>query len=177
MITATKGAYQRLSSLVFFHKVTTLTQQLKSYANFNTVTFEGRVFDATVASGQYGEFLAVTVITNLVDGDDGITVTFNDGNGLLKLHQQGYFDKGRRVHVTGAISGISEVSEKDGELQLRKRPQLTLDSKTVQVKLGAAPATDKPAAGTKVIRKVVAATPAVNPTPAVTEEKAKAPLF
>ena len=117
----------------------------------NTATFEGRVFDATVASGQYGEFLAITIITNLVDGDEGITITFNDGNGLLKLHKQGYFGKGRRVHVTGAISGISEVYEKDGELHIRKRPQLTLDSKTVQVKLGAAPATDKPAAGTKVI--------------------------
>jgi len=154
-----------------------LAQQLKSYSNFNTVTFEGRVFDATVAKGQYGEFLAITIITNLVDGDDGITVTFNDGNGLLKLHQQGYFDKGRRVHVTGSLAGISEVYEKDGELQLRKRPQLTLDSKTVQVKLGAAPATDKPAAGSKVIRKVVKQQPAVDPTPAVNEETAKAPLF
>lgn len=152
-----------------------MTQQLKSYSNFNSVTFEGRVFDATVANGQYGEFLAVTIITNLVDGDEGITVTFNDGAGLLSLHKQGYFDKGRRVHVTGAISGISEVYEKDGELQLRKRPQMTLDSKTVQVKLGAAPATDKkPAAGTKVIRKVVKQQPAVDPTPAVTEETAEA---
>ena len=152
-----------------------MTQQLKSYSNFNSVTFEGRVFDATVANGQYGEFLAVTVITNLVDGDDGITVTFNDGAGLLSLHKQGYFDKGRRVHITGAISGISQVYEKDGELQLRKRPQMTLDSKTVQVKLGASPASDKPAAGTKVIRKVVKQQqPAVDPTPAVTEETAEA---
>ena len=125
------------------------------------------MFDATVAKGAYGEFLAVTIITNLVDGDEGITVTFNDGNGLMKLHQQGYFDKGRRVHVTGSIAGISEVYEKDGELHIRKRPQLTLDSRTVQVKLGAAPATDKPAAGTKVIRKVVKQQPAVDPTPTV----------
>jgi hypothetical protein len=153
--------------------------QIKSYANFNTSTFEGRVFDATVANGQYGEFLAVTVITNLVDGDDGITVTFNDGAGLLSLHKQGYFDKGRRVHVTGAIAGISEVYEtKDGELVIRKRPQLTLDSKTVQVKLGAMPASDKrPAAGTKVIRKVVKQQPAVDPTPTVTEEAAEEALF
>ena len=150
--------------------------QIKSYANFNTSTFEGRVFDATVANGQYGEFLAVTIITNLVDGDDGVTVTFNDSKGLLSLHKQGFFDKGRRVHVTGALSGISEVYEtKDGELVIRKRPQLTLDSKTVQVKLGAMPATDKPAAGTKVIRKVVKQQqPAVDPTPAVTEETAEA---
>ena len=69
--------------------------------------------------------------------------------------------------------------EKDGELHIRKRPQLTLDSKTVQVKLGAMPAADKrPAAGTKVIRKVVKQQqPAVDPTPAVTEETAEAPLF
>lgn len=125
------------------------------------------MFDASLAKGQYGEFLAVTIITNLIDGDEGITVTFNDGNGLMKLHQQGYFDKGRRVHVTGAISGISEVYEKDGELHVRKRPQLMLDSRTVQVKLGAAPATDKPAAGTKVIRKVVKQQPTVDPTPTV----------
>jgi hypothetical protein len=158
---------------MFFSPGYTLAQQLKSYANFNTVTFEGRVFDATIAKGAYGEFLAITIITNLQDGDEGITVTFNDGNGLMKLHQQGYFDKGRRVHVTGAISGISEVYEKDGEIHVRKRPQLMLDSKTVQVKLGAAPASDKPAAGTKVIRKVVATTPAVDPTPSVTEESAE----
>ena len=125
------------------------------------------MFDAKVVDGQYGEFLAITIITNLVDGDDGITVTFNNSGGLLKLHKDGYFDKGRRVHVTGAITGISEVYEKDGELQLRKRPQLTLDSKTTSVKLGAAPATE--AGATKVIRKVVKSTPTVDPTPAVDE--------
>ena len=141
---------------------------MKSYAQFNTATFEGRVFDATVVDGQYGEFLAVTIITNLVDGDDGITVTFNNSGGLLKLHKDGYFAKGRRVHVTGAITDISQVYEKDGELQMRKRPQLALDSKTVNVKLGAAPATDTGA--TKVIRKVTKSTPAVDPTPAVQEE-------
>ena len=154
---------------------------MKSYAQFNTATFEGRVFDATIVDGKYGEFLAVTVITNLVDGDDGITVTFNNNGGLLKLHKDGYFGKGRRVHVTGAITGVSQVYEKDGELQLRKRPQLALDSKTVSVKLGAAPATEKSVAGaTKVIRKVVSSTPTVDPTPEVDEaitEESLAPLF
>ena len=141
---------------------------MKSYAQFNTATFEGRVFDATVVDGQYGEFLAVTVITNLVDGDDGITVTFNNSGGLLKLHKDGHFSKGRRVHVTGAITGVSQVFEKDGMLQLRKRPQLTLDSKTATVKLGAVPATD--AGTTKVIRKVVKSEASADPTPAVAEE-------
>ena len=151
--------------------IVSLSQTIKSFSNFNTATFEGRVFDATIVNGQYGEFLAITVITNLVDGDEGITVTFNNSNGLLKLHKDGYFNKGRRVHVTGAISDISQVYEKDGELQLRKRPQLTLDSKTVQVKLGAAPATDASASGTKVIRKVVKTAP-VDPTPSLEEEAA-----
>ena len=148
---------------------------MRSFANFNTATFEGIVFDATVVDGQYGEFLAVTIITNLVDDGEGITITFNNSNGLLKLHKDGYFGKGRRVHVTGAITDISQVYEKDGELQLRKRPQLALDSKTVTVKLGAAPATDKAAAGTKVIRKVVKSTPSVDPTPST--EEAVTPLF
>ena len=141
---------------------------MKSYAQFNTATFEGRVFDATVVNGQYGEFLAVTVITNLVDGDDGITVTFNNSGSLLKLHKNGRFGNGRRVHVTGAIVGVSEVYEKDGELQLRKRPQLALDSKTVSVKLGAIPASEADATK-RVIRKVVKSTPTVDPTPEVDE--------
>ena len=137
------------------------------------MSFEGIVADVTVAKGPYGEFAAITIITHLVDGDEGISVTFNNSNGLLKLHQQGYFDKGRRVHVTGAISGISEVYEKDGELHIRKRPLLTLDSMSAQVKLGALPSTDKPAAGSKVIRKVVKQQPTVDATPELTE----APIF
>jgi len=144
---------------------------MKSYANFNTATFEGRIFDVTIVDGKYGEFLAVTVITNLVDGGEGITVTFNNSNGLLKLHKDGYLNKGRRVHVTGAISDISQVYEKDGELQLRKRPQLALDSKTVQVKLGASPASDTTVATSKVIRKVVNSSPSVDPTPEVTRKE------
>ena len=153
--------------------------QLASYSNFNTATFEGRVFDVSIAKGPYGEFLGVTIITSLVDGsetvaDEGITITFNDSSMLLNLHKQGWFNKGRRVHVTGAISKVSEVYEKDGELHIRKRPQLTLESRTVQVKLGALPATDKPAAGTKVIRKVVKQQPAVDPTPTVIDENTPA---
>ena len=146
----------------------------KTYTNFNTCTFQGRVFDATVATGQYGEFVAITVITNLSDDTDGVTVTFNNSNGLLSLAKKGHLTRGRMVHITGHISGVSEVYEKDGELHIRKRPQLTLDSKTVQAKLGAAPATDKPAAGTKVIRRTVKQEPAVDPTPTVIDENTPA---
>ena len=130
---------------------------LKSYANFNTATFQGRIFDATVTEGQYGEFVAVTVITNLADDSDGVTVTFNNSNGLLALAKKGYLQRGRMVHVTGHIAGVSEVYEKDGVVQLRKRPQLTLDSTTAQLTLGALPKQDapaRPAAGTVVVKRV-----------------------
>ena len=58
------AAYQRLSSLMFLFK-SQMTDQIKTYANFNTSTFQGRVFDATVTEGKYGEFVAITIITNL----------------------------------------------------------------------------------------------------------------
>ena len=62
-----------------------MTDSNKTYANFNSCTFQGRVFDATVANGQYGEFVAITIITNLADDSDGVTVTFNNSNGYLPL--------------------------------------------------------------------------------------------
>ena len=134
-----------------------MNTQVKSYASFNTSAFQGRVFDATVTEGKYGEFVAITVITNLADNDDGVTITFNNSNGLLALAKGGHLSRGRMVHVTGRIVGVSEVYEKDGQIQLRKRPQLTLDSKTAQLMLGAMPKQDTPqraAAGTVVVKRV-----------------------
>lgn len=127
---------------------------LKTYANFNSCVFQGRIFDATVVDGQYGEFVALTIITNLTDDSDGVTITFNNSNGLLSLAKKGYLTKGRMVHVSGHISGVSEVWEKDGQMQLRKRPQLTLDSASAQVTLGAAPKGDAPVANNVVARRV-----------------------
>ena len=149
--------------------------ETKTYANFNTCTFQGRVFDATVTKGQYGEFVAITVITNLSDDTDGVTVTFNNSNGLLALAKKGHLTKGRMVHVTGHISGVTEVYEKDGVTQLLKRPRLSLDSNTAQLVLGAMPKQDTPkraAGGTVVVKRV-----SEDATPTVNEEEAKAPLF
>ena len=152
-----------------------MTDNNKTYANFNSATFQGRIFDATVANGQYGEFVAITVITNLSDDTDGVTVTFNNSNGLLALAKKGHLTKGRMVHVTGHISGVTEVYEKDGVTQLLKRPRLMLDSNTAQLVLGAMPAADAPkraAQGTVVVKRV-----SEDATPTVDEEKAAAPLF
>ena len=146
-----------------------MTDTTKTYANFNTSTFQGRVFDATVTEGRYGEFVAITIITNLSDDSEGVTVTFNNSNGLLTLAKKGHLTKGRMVHVTGHISGVSEVYEKDGQVQLRKRPQISLDSTTAQVTLGAIPKQDASAQGTVVVKRKVEATKDV--TPMVVDEE------
>jgi len=139
----------------------------KTYANFNSATFQGRIFDATVANGQYGEFVAITVITNLSDDSEGVTVTFNNSNGLLSLAKKGHLTKGRMVHVTGHISGITEVYEKDGVTQLLKRPRLTLDSNTAQLVLGAVAKSDAPQRPTGVVTVKRTATATEDPTPQV----------
>jgi hypothetical protein len=151
-----------------------MTSSIKVYSNFNSATFQGRIFDATVTKGQYGEFVAITVITNLADDTDGVTVTFNNSNGLLSLAKKGHLTKGRMVHVTGHISGVTEVYEKDGMTQLLKRPRLSLDSNTAQLVLGAMPKQDapsRPTNGTVVVKRV-----SEDATPTVSEE-VKAPLF
>ena len=160
-ITARRLADWRVSSLVSisFHSMTT------NYRNFNTSTFQGRIFDATVTEGKYGEFVAITVIHNLADDDGGCTITFNNSNGLLALAKKGHLTRGRMVHVTGNISGVSEVYKKDGQVQLRKRPQITLDSKSAQLMLGALPKQEtpqRPAAGTVVVKRV-----SEDPTPEI----------
>ena len=56
------------------------TQTTKTFANFNTVSFQGRVFNVKVVDGQYGEFAAITVITNLQASEDkAVTLVFNNG--------------------------------------------------------------------------------------------------
>jgi hypothetical protein len=143
----------------------------KTYANFNSSTFQGRIFDATVAEGKYGEFVAITVITNLSDDSEGVTVTFNNSNGLLALAKKGHLTKGRMVHITGHISGVTEVYEKDGMTQLLKRPRLTLDSNTAQLVLGAVPSTDgaKRPTGVVTVKRTSDATQ--DPTPEVAKEE------
>ena len=138
----------------------------KTYANFNSSTFQGRIFDATVAEGKYGEFVAITVITNLSDDSDGVTVTFNNSNGLLSLAKKGHLTNGRMVHITGHISGVTEVYEKDGEVQMLKRPRITLDSNTAQLVLGAVPKADaQRPTGVVTVKRTTEATE--DPTPQV----------
>ena len=118
--------------------------QFKTYGQFNSVSVQGRIFNADVVDGANGKFLAVTVITNLKDGDNGVTFTFNTTNGLMKLHEGGYLPNGRIVTVTGHIDSVSETYEnKAGETVMRQRPQIHLVQ--AQAHVGPMP-TDKAAA-------------------------------
>ena len=181
-------ASSRLTAAFFFRVLYhSMNLTNATYANFNTVSFQGVVLNVDIVDGQYGEFAAITLISNLADdksgADTGVTITFNNSNGLLSLHKKGWLPVGRQVTVTGILSGVSETYEKDGELQLRKRPQISLKSETVQLHTGAMPKDkEAPAASTsgkRVIRRFeTKVEPTVDPTPSVTEEKEPvAPLF
>lgn len=103
------------------------TSNYKSYSQFNSVSLQARVYNAEIVTTATGKFLAVTLITNLKDGDDGVTVTFNNSNGLMSLFEKGYLPNGRMVTVTGHIDNISETyTDKTGELKMRMRPQMHL---------------------------------------------------
>jgi len=47
---------------------------------------------------------------------------------LMALQRKGGLPNGREVTVTGHISGITEVYQKDGQTLLLKRPQIKLSS-------------------------------------------------
>ncbi len=156
-----------------------------TYANFNTVSFQGVVLNVDIVDGQYGEFAAITLISNLADdksgADTGVTIEFNNGNGMLGLAKKGWLPSGRQVTVTGTLAGVSETYEKDGELHVRKRPQITLKSETVQMHTGAMPKDKQapaPTNGKRVIRRFETKVAPVDATPTVTEEKEPvAPIF
>ena len=81
----------------------------KSYAQFNSLTITGRVSHAELVEGKYGEFLAVTLLTELKDDASAIAVQFNNTNGLLSLYKSGWLNNGRSVTVTGHLESFTEL--------------------------------------------------------------------
>ncbi len=108
------------------------------FRDFNTVTFQARIQHTEVRSGDNGEYVAVTAITNLKDGADGVAVRFTSNAGILKLAKAQHLMPGRRVHLTGTISGFeSAYTNADGLVVPLARPRLQLQG--VQLMLGAKP--------------------------------------
>ena len=104
-----------------------MTQTYRSYAHFNSLTVQGRISHAEVVTSKNGTFLAVTMLTNCLNDDEGMTVTFNSSNGLMSLFEKGYLPVGRMVTAVGHIAYVRETyTNKDGEVQMLKRPSIHL---------------------------------------------------
>ena len=146
-----------------------------NYANFNTAVFQGRVSNCEIKSGAKGDFLSLTVISTLKKDGDEVSVVLTDSDQLMNFADLGYLVKGQQVTLTGRIGAISEVyTDKNGDYQMRQRPQITLQGASIPVGgLGAKPAADKAAvtpanAGKRIARRpqqevAVDATPEVAP--------------
>ena len=104
-----------------------------SYASFNTLTITGRVSHAELVDGKYGEFLAVTLLTELKDDASAIAVQFNNTNGLLSLYKSGWLNNGRSVTVTGHLESFTELyfDKKSGKTKRLQRPRLNLSKAQV----------------------------------------------
>ena len=105
----------------------------KTYAQFNVLTITGRVSHAEVVNGQYGEFLAVTLLSELKNDAPAVAIQFNNTNGLLSLFKNGYLNNGRLVTVTGHLESFTELyfDKKSGKTKRLQRPRLNLSKAVV----------------------------------------------
>ena len=116
------------------------TSEYKVYADPNSVTIQGRLFHVEQLESNSGTYLAVTVITNLVNNDDtGMTVRFTSSDpGLMKMFANGWLPNGRRMTLIGQIKEVRNAyTNKDGVVVPLKRPELSL--KKVNAICGASP--------------------------------------
>ena len=100
----------------------------KNYAAFNSLTITGRVSHAEMVEHEGNKWLAVTLLSNLVDDAEPVAVTFNTTNGLMSLFKSGWLPNGRLVTVTGHVASVSELyfDKKAQKRAVRKRPLIHL---------------------------------------------------
>ena len=121
-----------------------MTQATASaYANFNTLTVQGRVYNAEIVTRNGEEFLSVTVISNLDKDGNAVTYSFTNSNGIMALFTKGFLPTGRQVTIVGRIKAVAETyfDKKSGQTMMLKHPKITLEG--VQIPsggLGAMPA-------------------------------------
>ena len=109
-----------------------MTNTQTRYAQFNTITVTGRIYNAEIVEDKGETWLSVSLISTASKDGADLVYTFNNSNGLMKLHESGYFGKGRQVTITGHIHNVSEVyTAKTGEVRLRKNPEIKLTGVSV----------------------------------------------
>ena len=110
-------------------------QPATRWADANTMTFAGRVFNAELVEGRYGQFLALDIITRTVkDEDDSQVVIHLNSSQLVPFYEAGGIPTGRNVTVTGNMTGMefSYTNKETGEVMLLKRPRINLGDAFVQ---------------------------------------------
>ena len=147
-----------------------MNSDYKVYANFNQFVATGRILASEVVTTKKGdEFLSVTVITAPVNDSEGITITFNNSNGLLALAKKGGLPVGRNVTVCGHIASVHETyTNNDGEVVMLKRPRIHLvDASIPTGGLGATPSKEgtRATSGKVVVKRVTTAEPSQDETP------------
>ena len=156
----------------------------KTYAQFNSFTVQGRILNSEIVSAGGKEFLSCTLITAPMDDSEGMTITFTNSNGLMRLAEAGGLPKGRMVTLTGHIKSVHETytDKKSGETLMLKRPRVHMIDVTIPTGgLGATPRTegdDRPTAGTVVSKRVSAdATPVIETKQEITADTDVDALF
>jgi len=148
-----------------------MTNSYKTYAQFNSFTVQGRILNSEIVSAGGKEFLSCTLITAPMDDSEGMTVTFTNSNGLMRLAESGGLPKGRMVTLTGHIKSVHETytNTTNGEIVMLKRPRVHMIDVSIPTGgLGATPRAEgesRPAGGTVVSKRVSAdATPVITKT-------------
>ena len=150
-------------------------QTYRTFAAFNSLTIAGRIFNSQIVTKDTGEqFLSVSVISNLMNDDEGVEVKFSNSNGLMKLFLAGGLNKGRMVTLVGHIKSVAfSYVNKSGEVVPLMRPHINLVDVTIPT--GGLGATSKSDPTNKRVAGGVVrpsdAKPAVDPTPAIAIEQ------
>jgi phage tail tape-measure protein len=114
---------------------------MTAYANFNTLTIQGRIYNVDVVNYNDEQWLAVTVISTLTKDGEGTTFTFNTST-MMDLYDAGRLPVGRQVTIVGRIKSITETwfDKKSGQRKLLKRPNVHMEGVSIPTGgLGALP--------------------------------------
>lgn len=104
-------------------------QQPTRWADPNSMTFTGRVFNAELVQGRYGEFISLDVITRPIQDDDGSQVVVHvNSSQLVPFFKAGGVPSGRLVTLTGNMTGIEATytNKETGEIIPLKRSRIRL---------------------------------------------------
>ena len=104
-------------------------EQPTRWADANTMTFNGRVFNAELVDGRYGQFVALDIITRPVkDDDDSQLVVHLNSSQLVPFFEAGGIPNGRNVTVTGNMTSLETTytNKETGEVMLLRRPRINL---------------------------------------------------